>query len=346
MVLRDLHTSGCRVCIADWGHEISNSPSRRGGGLTPGIDVRPGVRQPIVVRATRTAVSLWLRVPVRIPPLAIAIFGILTAAGVGYVTSQNPAAQPAGLGVLLRVLIIGTVSLTAVYAQTSVLQEWMGLLLCGACVFSSLWLLNGSGSRFWFSLGALFSGPALVVAYYLMLAHPRGTLRPGWESRYVALLGSATVVLWTVATVASTQPPLRTPLLTCSPHCPRNSFFLGSGIDQALPVLRIVLRVIWASFTVGAIVFLGRRWRSASGPLRRSRLAVWIVSCLAGGLLLGYLIAERPDADRLSSVFGTGYVAMWAIVPVAILGGLVAERLFMGQAVARFIQRTRRRRRD
>jgi hypothetical protein len=37
---------------------------------------------------------------------------------------------------------------------------------------------------------------------------------------------------------------------------------------------------------------------------------------------------------------------MWAIVPVAILGGLVAERLFMGQAVARFIQRTRRRRRD
>ncbi|MBV8952696.1 MAG: hypothetical protein JO179_01090 [Solirubrobacterales bacterium] len=45
------------------------------------------------------------------------------------------------------------------------------------------------------------------------------------------------------------------------------------GCEPALPVLRIGLRLVWAALTAGAIVFLWRRWRSASGPLRGS----WLV---------------------------------------------------------------------
>jgi len=99
-----------------------------------------GVGQPPVVRPTRTAASLRQRLPARISPVAIAIFGTWAAAGVGYLTSQNPTAEPAHGGVLIRILIIGTITVAAVYAQTSVLQSgWACSWVARACSPRSGW---------------------------------------------------------------------------------------------------------------------------------------------------------------------------------------------------------------
>jgi uncharacterized membrane protein len=270
------------------------------------------------------------------------MFGVLAAAGVGYVTSQNPDARPDGVGVLIRVLIIGCLTVSAMYAQTSVMQRRMSLLLAGACWFSSLWLLNGSGGRLGFSVGVLFSGPALVAAHYLMLVHPSGALRSRQEARFLAIVGGAVLLLWTVATVTSTQPPLRTPLLGCAPHCPRNALFLGLRLDAVLPALRVAVRVLWIALTVGAIVLLDRRWRSASGPLRRSLLFVRMSAWAAGILLLAFLVSQSVGAEEPANAFGAAYIAMWAVIPLAILAGLASQRLFLGQALARFVSQLAR----
>lgn len=271
------------------------------------------------------------------PALAIGAFGVLAAVGVGYLTSQNPQAQPAGFAVPIRELIIVSLAVTAVYAQTSAIRQRMALVLVAALAFASLWLLNGSSSRFPFSIGLLLSGPAYVVAYYVLLAHPSGRFRSRAEARFMALAAGATVLLWTLTTVTAYQPPLRTPLLACLPHCPRNTFFLGFTINGALPTLRILMLVVWIGVTLGAVVLIERRWRSASRPLRSSLFFVRLAAWGAAALLLGFTAARSAGASGTAQSFGTGYVAIWAVTPLAILAGLAAERLYMGRALARFV---------
>jgi signal transduction histidine kinase len=261
--------------------------------------------------------------------------GALAAAGVGYVVSKNPGATPAHLAATARVLIIATFVITGLYAQTRAIQARIGLLLVAAGLCSSLWLLNGSSDQFLFSVGVLFTGTTPVIAAYLLLAHPTGRLRSRGEQRFLWLTGGSLAALWVLGVLMTTQPPLKTPLLQCGPHCPTNVFSLGSA-PELVGVVRAAMEASWVALTCGTAILLMARIRSASRPMRRTLTPVLLTGAAPAMVLVCYLPLKTAGI-RPSTAMGAVYVVVALAIPLAILVGLGTERMFMAGALAEFV---------
>ena len=266
---------------------------------------------------------------------AIAIVGASAATAVALLTSENPAALPHGLAVEIRVVMSVALIGTGVYAQTSKIQARMGGLLIAVGLLSSLWLLNGSANRVAFSIGAVFTGFMPLVFAYLMLAHPIGHLPSRAEFRFLWLTGGAMAVLWLLSIAMTLQPPLKTPLIQCGPHCPDNVFSLGSA-TEAVTAVQAAMVLAWLAVTCGTPAFLARRARAASAPVRRSLTPVWLTASAAAVLLTASMLLHAAGVYAWTAL-GAIYVGLVALLPLAILIGLANERLFMGQALAEFV---------
>jgi signal transduction histidine kinase len=277
----------------------------------------------------------WTSMPLPLRLGAIAIVGASAATAVGLLASANPTAQPPGLAVEIRVVMILALIGTGVYAQTSKIQARMGGLLIAVGLLSSLWLLNGSSNRVAFSIGVVFTGLMPLVFAYLMLAHPTGHLLSRTELRFLWLTGGAMAVLWLLSVVMTVQPPLRTPLIQCGPHCPNNVFSLGSG-TEAVTAVQAAMVLGWLAVTCGTPVLLARRARAASAPVRRSLTPVWFTASAAAVLLTASLLFHAAGLHVWATI-GFIYIGLVALLPLAILVGLGNERLFMGQALAEFV---------
>jgi signal transduction histidine kinase len=270
----------------------------------------------------------------------IAVLGVLAAASVGYAASKNPLASPSHVAVELRVAIIVAQIAAGLYAQTSELQARMGGLLVGAGFFSAVWLLNGSSNRALFSIGVVGSGVAPLLFAYLMLAHPSGHLFSPRDARFLRLTGGSAAVLWLLGVLMTLQPPLRSPLLQCRPHCPANAFSLGSA-DDAVGVVQAAIWVAWLSLSVGTPILLVRRARSSPAPVRRSLVPVVVVAA-AIPILLTVYAASIATGWGPTMTLGGIYVAEVLVIPIAILAGLGRERSFMGQMLAQVIEQLAR----
>ncbi len=221
------------------------------------------------------------------------------------------------------------------YAQTSKIQARMGGLLIGAGLLSSLWLLNGSSNRALFSVGVVFVGVMPLAFAYLMLAHPTGHLPSRTEVRFLWLTGGALAVLWLLSVAMTLQPPLKTPLVQCGPHCPNNVFSLGSA-TEAVTAVQAAMVLAWLGVTCGTPVLLARRARATSAPVRRSLTPVLFTATAAAVLLTTSMLLHAAGLHAWSTV-GAMYIGLVALLPLAILVGLANERLFMGQALAEFV---------
>jgi signal transduction histidine kinase len=265
--------------------------------------------------------------------------GGLAAAGVGYLTAENPLAGPPHIAVAARVAIIGALLAAGVYAQTNDTRAPMGGLLTAAAFFSVVWLLNGSSDRFAFSVGVLAAGISPTVFAFLMLAHPTGRLRAQADQRLL-LVGAGAAVLWTLLVITAPQPPLRTPLLGCVPHCPTNVFFLGFTVGDVLPVLKVIVVLGWTTLACGVAVRLTREGRSVPAPLQRSLTPMRVVAVANALLVAAYMLARGlgPAHPGLTNGLGTAQVEIAVMIPLAILLGLVLECLFMGQVLADFVK--------
>lgn len=271
---------------------------------------------------------------------AFGVLALLAAAAVGYTTSRNPTALEPDFAVLVRVLVILAFSAAGIYAHTSRVQARMGSLLLGAAVFSCIWLLNGSANALLFSLAAPLSGAASVMLAYLLLSQPNGRLHARIEHRFLWRLGAPLALLWAILYEVSGQPPFRTPLLRCAPHCPHNVFG-ASGSGGSGAVIAALFIGSWLVFSVGPPLLLLRRSRGASAPMRRSLVPVLGVSvalAAVAGLYLVFMVA----APRPGAIVGAAYICVAAAVPVAILAGLSLERLYMGQALVEFVNQLAR----
>jgi len=282
----------------------------------------------------------WQSLPGRGRRSAIVVLGALAASGVGYATSVNPAASPVDAAVPVRVAIIVALIGAGVYAQTSKIQARMASLLTGVGLFSSLWLLNGSSNRVLFSIGVVCSGIAPVLFAYLLLAHPTGQLRSRVEQRFLRLTGGTLALLWVLGVAMTDQPPLRTPLLQCAPHCPANVFSPGSA-TQPVGIVMAAMVVAWFVLTIGTPVLLVRRARFAPAPVRRSLTPVIGVATAIAVLLVSYVVAEALGL-HVARALAPVYVGCAAAVPLCILGGLSRERVFMGQTLAEFVNQLAR----
>jgi signal transduction histidine kinase len=277
----------------------------------------------------------WTSMPLPLRLGAIAIVGASAATAVGLLASANPAAQPPDLAVAIRVVMILALIGTGVYAQTSKIQARMGGLLIAVGLLSSLWLLNGSSNRVAFSIGVVFTGLMPLVFAYLMLSHPTGHLLSRTELRFLWLTGGALAVLWLLSVAMTIQPPLRTPLIQCGPHCPNNVFSLGSA-TEAVTAVQAAMVLGWLAVTCGTPVLLARRARAASAPVRRSLTPVWCTASAAAVLLTASMLFHAAGLHVWATI-GFIYIGLVALLPLAILVGLGNERLFMGQALAEFV---------
>ncbi len=278
---------------------------------------------------------LWTSTPLALRLGGVALLGVAAATAVGLLTSHNPAARPPGLAVEIRVVMIVALVAAGLYAQTSKIQARMGGLLIGAGLLSSLWLLNGSSNRALFSVGVVFVGVMPLAFAYLMLAHPTGHLPSRTEVRFLWLTGGAMAVLWLLGVVMTLQPPLKTPLVQCGPHCPNNVFSLGSA-TEAVTAVQAAIVLAWLGVTWGTPVLLARRARATSAPVRRSLTPVLLTATAAAVLLTTSMLLHAAGLHAWSTV-GAMYIGLVALLPLAILVGLANERLFMGQALAEFV---------
>ncbi len=293
-----------------------------------------------VARIDAGVARLWMSVPGPIRLAGIAVIGAGAATAVGLLTSENAAAQPASVAVELRVVVIVTLVAAGLYAQTSKIQPRMGGLLIAVGFIASLWLLNGSSNRVLFSIGVVFTGLMPLVVAYLILAHPTGHLPSRTELRFLWLTGGAMAMLWLLGIAMTLQPPLRTPLLQCGPHCPDNLFSLGSA-TQAVAAVQVAMVLAWLAVACGTPVLLARRARVASAAVRRSLAPVWVTAAAAAVLLTASTILHALGLHAWATL-GAAYVGLVAVLPVAILVGLGSERLFMGQALAEFVSQLAR----
>ncbi len=272
-----------------------------------------------------------------LPPASLAAIALLAgsaAAWIGYQTSKNPAAEPAHLAVTIRVAIILALTLAGLYAQINDVQRRMGVLLILAGLYCCLWLFNGSSDPLEFAVGVLLSGCAPALFCYLMLAYPTGHLSVR-RQYFVAASAGVMVICWLIVVLTSTRLSVTTPLLHCVPGCPRNALFVGVNANAA-PLLAPVIRASWLALTWGTAALLLRRFAHSSSSVRRVLGPIAALALAYALLLSGFVIATALDAHA-AAAFGTGYVAITFVLPLTILAGLYVERLFMGQALARFV---------
>jgi signal transduction histidine kinase len=313
--------------------EIAASKSQQ--GALEHADLATGYRASALARSGAAVARLWTSMPLALRCAAIAALGIFAATVVGLLTAENAAAKPTGLAVELRIVMIVALVATGLYAHTSKIQARMGGLLIAVGLLSALWLLNGSSNRVVFSVGVVFTGLMPLVFAYLMLAHPTGHLHSRGELRFLWLTGAALAMLWLLGVAMTLQPPLKTPLLECGPHCPNNVFSIGSA-TEAVTAVRAAMVLAWLSVTCGTPVLLARRARHASAPVRRSLTPVWLTASGAAVLLTASMLSHALGL-HVWTALGSTYIGLVAVLPIAILIGLASERLFMGQALADFV---------
>lgn len=268
-----------------------------------------------------------------------ALLGCAAALAVGYVTALNPHAAPGDLAVVFRVVIIGIPIGAGLFAQTRDGQARMGRLLVVVGLCSSLWLLNGSRDRLLFTIGLVAAGLAPTLFAYLVLAHPTGYVRCASERRFIWWTGGALALLWLALIAVSTQPPAA-PLLQCVSHCPQSMLSVGSAPGLA-EVARVPLVGAWLTVTCGTAALLWRRIARAAAPLRRALLPACWAAVVGAILLIAYLIL-LASASGAARTVGTLYVAVGAVIPLAILAGLSGVRMYMGRALAEFVNQLSR----
>lgn len=287
---------------------------------------RPGV----------SGVEFWKGIPLTWRLAGIGLVGAVAASLVGWLVSRNPSASPAHDATLVRVLVIVSLIGAGLYAQTSKLQARMGVLLTATGFYSAIWLLNGAQDRMLFSIAVLVTGLAPVLLAYLMLAHPTGRLRSVGERRFFWWSGALVVALWLASVLIAQQPPFKTPLLQCVPHCKTNALSSGS-VNTAPAILKASTMVGWVAILCATAGLVARRTRVASPPMRRAMAPVLLISMGAAVTVVLYLLSLALGLG-VATAFGAGYFAISVAIPLGILLGLIVERLYLADSLTAYLE--------
>jgi signal transduction histidine kinase len=319
---------------------MSQAETYASGFETAGLEAASGGRE-----ASRSdpragleawATERWKAVPLAWRLAGIGVAGALGASLVGWLASKNPSASPAHLAGLVRVLVIVSLIGAGLYARTSKLQARMGTLLTAAGFYAVIWLLNGARDDVLFSVGVLFTGLAPVVLAYLELAHPTGHLRSPTERRFFWWSAGLLAGLWAVGVLVAQQPPLKTPLVQCVPHCQANALSSGS-VKTAPEILKVLTMLGWVAVLWGTAWFVARRTRLASPPMRRAMAPVLFISLGAAISATLYLVALTLGLG-IATAIGAAFFAVSAAIPVGILLGLVVERLYLADSLTAYLE--------
>jgi signal transduction histidine kinase len=288
------------------------------------VDSRAGVRESsAVVPGDRTLVL-------------VALGSVAASALIAYASAVNPNAAPGGLpGWLARAAYVLAPAAVGVYAWRLHPEERLGRLLVVLAATAALWTLNGSSNPALFGMARLAGVFVAPLLSYVVLSFPEGRLHSRLEGWVVACSGAVVAVCWVPLVFITEQPVIITPLVRCGPRCPHNALFLGSSpaLERAL---EFGVRFGYAAMLLGVVLLLLRRLAASTAPMRRMLLPVLAASIVYSGALAFYLAAQSRGQSVIAA---TGWIVILAvpIIPLALLLGLVRERMFVRSALARLI---------
>jgi signal transduction histidine kinase len=271
----------------------------------------------------------------RASPGLIALGGGLIVVSAGYLAAAHPRLSHGRTTLVWVALGVSLVAL-ALYASASGSRTRPGRVLAPISMLWALCLLLASSHPLAFSVGWLLVGMAVSLVAYAMLAS--ATAGPFLRSERLLLLASSLLVAisWGYLALTSRQPTLVIPLSKCVAACPRNVFFVGSPLDTLATIARESLRIGWLVAALGVAVSIGRRYRAAGRAVRR-RVSPILVLAIAYAVAVGVPVTLMLAGSNIDVSLAWVSVTAATMLPLAMLAGLVWERLFMGEALEEFV---------
>jgi signal transduction histidine kinase len=207
----------------------------------------------------------------------------------------------------------------------------MGRLLVGAGLFVLVLLLDRSSEGPLGTVGLLAAGFLPAMLAYLMLAFPSGKVASRAEQLFLLTSGGVPALAW-IAHVALEQPTM----CVLGQRCRSGLDSATDGLTGGRVALAAVFLGCWLVLAVGTAVILVLRARRANAHFRRRLLPMVSVAIIHAVCLCGFLgasVAGSGAAPGLENLC----VASSLAVPLAIVLGLVMERLSLGRMLARFV---------
>lgn len=273
----------------------------------------------------------------RASPALIAIGGGSIVALAGYLAVAGPRTSDDRTSLMWVAVAVSAAAL-GLYAAASGSRARPGRVLAAIAMLWVLCLLLATRYPLAFTIGWLFLGLAVPLVAYEMLAS--STAGAFLRSERLLLLSSSVLVLvcWGYLALTSRQPTLAMPLAKCVPACPHNVLFAGSPLNALATIARDGLRVGWLTAAIGVAVGIGRRYRAAGRAVRRSIAPILVLATIyAVGVGVSVALTFVGPDIRVPLVWVSVTAAM--VLPLAMLAGLVWERLFMGEALEEFVNR-------
>ena len=197
--------------------------------------------------------------------------------------------------------------------------------------YACLWLfLSAAPGSVLDDLGLLLAGLTPGGFAYAALSLPSGRLADALEHRIVVTLGATTAAVWLLAVLTGSA--ITTPLADCCATSP--------VIEHARGALSTLIEIAgiaaWTAMVCATPALLVRRMRGASAPLLGLLVPIGVVAAVNALCWVGFLVAHAAGAAGVESITGTLYLLGGVMLGLGAVVGLAAERLVMGDALARF----------
>jgi signal transduction histidine kinase len=270
----------------------------------------------------------------------IAIGGGALAGAAGYLAAVGPRIS-SGNAALVWVTVGVSVVALWLYAAAGRSGSRPGRVLAAAVVLWLVWLLLASGHPDAFTIGGLLAGLTVPILGYEMLAATTGGAF--LRSERLVLLASSIVVAvcWGYLALSARHVPVVSAMEKCLPAaCPHNVLFVGTPLRGVVTVAQQGLRAGWLAAAFAVAVFILRRYRSA-GVAERRYVAPMLAVAIAYAAIVTICVTLELSGQNARAPLIWGSVIAATVVPLAMLAGLVWERLFMGEALEEFVNRLR-----
>ncbi len=302
-----------------------------------------GPEPPATARPFRVGSELlqtWLRpFASGTTPMLIAIAGAMLVASVGYLAVSGTRVSGQG-DTLAWVVAAGSAAALGLYATARASRARTGRVLAGGSMLWATALLLASGQPTAFTLGWLLIGLAVPLLSYEMLASSTAGALLRSERLLLVASSALVAVCWGYLALSSRQPTLLMPLAKCAPSCPRNVLFVGAPLPALATLARAGLYVGWLTAAFGVAVCIVRRHRAAGAASRRCVAPILIIAT-ANAVAVAVCVAMEPAGSGARVPLVWVCVIAAAVLPFAMLAGLVWEQLFMGEALEEFVNRLR-----
>jgi len=268
----------------------------------------------------------------------IALAGVSLTAAAAYLGAVSPSASSANIVATWAAIAVSAVAL-GLYAAISRSPTLPVGLLATCALLWALWLLLVSGHAIAFTIGWLLAGLLVPLVGYQVLS---SLSRPASRRARLLLFASAGAVAvgWSFVALTSRQPTLLTPLARCLPACPRNALFAGSAPSALTSLAKAAVQIGWLLAVLDVAGYLARRLKAGASPARRA-VAPTLVLSIAYAAAVTACVAIGLAAPQAHPPLAWISVVAATLVPVAMLAGLVWERLFMGEALEEFVNSLR-----